>query len=133
MALQSLPVARNAPIGPGSVQGALATTLFTKPVDIAIQVTTPFANGAKINGMINCGFNTIGVPKIKGSLMLHTAGINAVLPRDLPYADFERQISKIANPIVAPEPPIHYKPLIEWFSCNIRDCRTVPKCSSIFF
>ena len=47
-----------------------------------------------------------GVPKIKGSLMLHTAGINAVLPRDLPYADFERQISKIANPIVAPEPPI---------------------------
>ena len=106
MALQSLPVARNAPIGPGSVQGALATTLFTKPVDIAIQVTTPFANGAKINGMINCGFNTIGVPKIKGSLMLHTAGINAVLPRDLPYADFERQISKIANPIVAPEPPI---------------------------
>ena len=52
------------------------------------QVTTPFANGAKINGMINCGFNTIGVPKIKGSLMLHTAGINAVLPRDLPYADF---------------------------------------------
>ena len=66
MALQSLPVAKNAPIGPGRVQGALATTLFTNPADIAIHVTIPFANGAKINGIINCGFNTIGVPKIKG-------------------------------------------------------------------
>ncbi len=52
MALQSL-TQLECSTGPGSVQGALATTLFTKPVDIAIQVTTPFANGAKINGMIN--------------------------------------------------------------------------------
>ena len=105
-ALQSLPQARNAPIGPGSVQGELATTRLTSPMDVAIQAIKLFKSGAIINGMINLGFNTIGAPKIIGSLILNIDGINAVFPKALPYAERALKANKIANPNVAPEPPI---------------------------
>ena len=106
IARQSPPVAKNAPIGPGSVHGALTLTSFTNPNDVTVQAMIPFTIGAIINGGIKIGFNTIGVPKINGSLILKIAGINAVFPKVEPYFDFVLKASKIANPIVEPAPPI---------------------------
>ena len=83
-ALQSLPQAKNAPIGPGSVQGELATARFTQPRFKAIQAIIALTVGAMMNGIINIGFNTIGAPKIIGSLILKIEGTNAVLPNALP-------------------------------------------------
>ena len=56
--------------------------------------------------MINIGFNTIGVPKITGSLILNKDGTIQVFPKELAYLDFARNAIKIASPIVHPEPPI---------------------------
>ena len=53
-------------------------------MDVAIQAIKLFKSGAIINGMINLGFNTIGAPKIIGSLILNIDGINAVFPKALP-------------------------------------------------
>ena len=78
-ARQSL-VARNAPIGPGSVHGAVTTTRFTRPACVATQAITAMTIGAVINGMIKIGFNTMGAPKIMGSLMLKSAGAKPVFP-----------------------------------------------------
>ena len=83
-ARQSFPHARNAPIGPGKVQGELATTLLTNPIVVANQAIRPFHIGAIIKGIINIGFNTIGAPKIIGSFILKIAGTIAVLPNALP-------------------------------------------------
>ena len=68
--------------------------------------TIAHTNGLIINGIINVGFNTIGAPKIIGSLILKHAGRNAVLPRFLAYADFDLNAIRIARPIVHPAPPI---------------------------
>ena len=65
-----------------------------------------------MNGTINTGFNTIGVPKIIGSLILKQDGKKHVFPKELAYFDLERNANKIANPIVQPDPPIqinHWK------------------------
>ena len=85
IALQSPPVAKYAPIGPGSVQGAFTDTLDTSPAAVQMYATIAHTNGLIINGIINVGFNTIGAPKIIGSLILKHAGRNAVLPRFLAY------------------------------------------------
>lgn len=59
IALESPPVAKYAPIGLGSVQGALATTLLTKFKLVAIQDINAQTIGVIINGMISIGFKTI--------------------------------------------------------------------------
>lgn len=83
-ALQSPPVAKYAPIGPGKVQGAVTVTLPTKPKLVAIQAIVPVTNGDKINGIIKVGFKTIGAPNIIGSLILNIPGTKAALPNCLP-------------------------------------------------
>lgn len=105
-ARQSPFVAKNAPIGPGNVHGAVTVTADTKPNFVANHATMAKIIGAPINGIINVGFKTIGTPKITGSLMLKIAGAIIAFPNFDPYSDFARKASKIAKPIVAPEPPI---------------------------
>lgn len=99
-------VARNAPIGPGKVHGTEATTLFTSPSSVAIHAITAQIIGLSTKGIKSTGFRIIGQPKIIGSLMLNNAGTNATLPSVLPYCDLDLKSSKIASPIVVPEPPM---------------------------
>lgn len=105
-ALQSYPVAIHAPIGPGSVQGAMKLTLLTNPRIVANQAIVPKINGAKMNGIISTGFITTGVPNIIGSLMLNIAGITTVFESDFVNDDLPVKIIANAKPIVAPDQPI---------------------------
>src|SRR5699024_350547 len=77
----------------------------------------PKTNGTNINGL-----STIGVPKIIGSLIPNIAGGNDILPNVLYRLLFEKNNNKIANPIVAPEPPITKKelknPQLKTFVCS---------------
>lgn len=82
-ARMSPPVAKNAPIGPGSVQGALTTTRPTKPNEVANHAITPEIMGTRIKGMARVRFKTMGAPKINGSLMLKMAGRKPIFPRSL--------------------------------------------------
>lgn len=111
-ALQSYPVAIHAPIGPGSVQGAMKLTLLTNPRIVANQAIVAKINGAKMNGIISTGFITTGVPNIIGSLILKIAGTTTVFESD--FVNAERPVINIANarPKVAPDPPMkinHWK------------------------
>lgn len=56
--------------------------------------------------MASIGFITIGIPNIKGSLILNIPGIIENLPTFRKYSDFEKIIN-MHNPKVAPAPPIH--------------------------
>lgn len=105
-ARQSPPVARYAPIGPGKVQGAVIVTALTNPNLVANQAIVAQAIGVKMNGIINVGFNTIGTPKITGSLMLKIDGVIIAFPSFEAYLDLAVKASKIASPIVQPDPPI---------------------------
>ena len=60
--------------------------------------------GTKINGIIINGFNTIGKPKIIGSLILKIAGPIDNFPKVFNYFDLERN-NRIHNPNVDPPPP----------------------------
>lgn len=82
-----------------------ATTGLTKPAVVTNQAITALISGAAINGIINVGFNTIGAPKINGSLMLKIDGIIDVLPNVFEYFDFPSN-NVMASANVAPEPPI---------------------------
>src|SRR5699024_2855417 len=57
------------------------------------------------------GLSTIAVLKIIRSLIPNIAGSNDILPNVLYRLLFEKNNNKIANPIVAPEPPITTKEL----------------------
>ena len=65
--------------------------------------------GDTMNGIIKIGFNTIGIPKINGSLMLNIAGPIANLPNVLNWLDFATNKHNNASPKVAPAPPILMK------------------------
>lgn len=82
------------------------TAQFTKCIAVAIQAIVARTNGTKINGINNIGFNTIGAPKIIGSLILNSEGRIVVLPSVLPYLLLAAKQNRIASPKVAPEPPI---------------------------
>lgn len=60
--------------------------------------------GTNINGIIINGFNTIGNPKMIGSLILKIAGPIDKRPNVFNSLDLER-VNKIHNPKVAPPPP----------------------------
>ena len=64
-------------------------------------------NGVSTNGMINAGFNTIGVPKITGSLMLKKPGPIDTRPTPRSCALFATSITATRNANVAPDPPIY--------------------------
>src|SRR5699024_5397577 len=67
--------------------------------------------GPKTNGTNITRLSTIGVTKIICSLIPNIAGGNDILPNVLYRLLFEKNNNKIANPIVAPEPPITTKEL----------------------
>ena len=52
----------------------------TNPMLITKYVRIAKITGVKMNGIIKIGFNTIGIPKINGSLILKMAGPNANFP-----------------------------------------------------
>lgn len=79
---------------------------MTKCIEVAIQAIVAQISGIIINGISSIGFKTIGAPKIIGSLILNIDGKIVVLPNVLPYLDFAFTQNSIANPNVAPEPPI---------------------------
>lgn len=106
IALQSPPVARYAPIGAGSVQGGMIYVGETSPTDVAIYARVPVINGIVTNGMIRIGFNTIGAPKMIGSLILKIPGTILVLPSAFKYLEREKNTMARTNPRVAPDPPI---------------------------
>ena len=57
------------------------------------------------NGIAIIGFKTIGIPKIKGSLILNNEGINDNLPKALYLDDLAVKTITSANPKVAAVPP----------------------------
>ena len=51
-----------------------------RPSTVTNQLSPPKIIGERANGIIKIGFKTIGIPKIKGSLMLNRLGAIASLP-----------------------------------------------------
>eukprot|EP00828_Plagiopyla_frontata_P041090 TRINITY_DN5750_c0_g1_i1.p2 TRINITY_DN5750_c0_g1~~TRINITY_DN5750_c0_g1_i1.p2 ORF type:complete len:132 (+),score=0.33 TRINITY_DN5750_c0_g1_i1:327-722(+) len=65
----------------GVVQGMFTPFVRgTRPMLITKQVRIAKITGVKMNGIIKIGFNTIGIPKINGSLMLNIPGPIANFP-----------------------------------------------------
>lgn len=101
-----IPVEISAPIGPGSVQGAMAPKPIENILMNAHDVNTN-VSGASINGIINVPFNTIGNPNITGSFILNIPGTSDDF--EIAFACLDLPIINVAitNPNVAPAPPIH--------------------------
>ena len=74
------------------------------------------------NGIDKIGFNTIGVPKIIGSLIPQIPGINENFAIDLWSSRFEKMKIAINNDRVIPPPPtttkLVQKPLVKNICCN---------------
>src|SRR5699024_6863464 len=76
----------------------------TNPKYIAPYIKSPTNVGVKTKGISKNGFKTIGVPKITGSLILNSEGINESLPSYLYCLDFENRTIYKTNPNVIPVP-----------------------------
>ena len=79
----------------------------TKPKMVAKYAIVAVASGAKINGIINNGFKTIGQPNMIGSSILKIPGASANLPIVLWSARLENITIVIDNIKVTPAPPGH--------------------------
>ena len=93
-----------APSGAGVVHGVSITPFPTMCNAIQVYAIIEFTTGTKINGIIIIGFNTIGKPKMIGSLILKIAGPIESLPKVRNSTDFALS-SRIHNHKVAPPPP----------------------------
>ena len=77
-----------------------------RPLTVKTYDKVVVTNGARMNGIPNTGFITIGAPKIIGSLMLNSPGKIDNRPKLFKYFDLEN-MNKTTKAKVVPAPPIH--------------------------
>ena len=100
------PVPKNGTNGPGVVHGTpYATGGIILNTQVAPYPIIIFTIGAKTNGIIYIGFNTIGNPNITISFILNIPGANESLAILLCSLALLNNSIAIINPNVAPEPP----------------------------
>lgn len=90
----------------GVVHGSwIPDVIGMKPEMVARYAITVFAIGDRINGIIIIGFNTIGRPKMIGSLIPKIPAGRDSLPKTFILSDLAKNDIIITRPSVDPPPP----------------------------